>query len=357
MKCLFVTTSNIGAGKQGDHIYSTQIYKALQKTCSVEIFQFRQKNNYLAAAIFFFLPMMWVRNFSLQLAITVLKERGKYDAICIDHYRCAWILLIAKLINKKALIFNHNLESSVYKSLSKSRDASLHSRLFCYFEYTKVLLSEKIIFRLAHGLCSISCDDIPSNIKCYSQVLPPYSASPLSTEKMPEKPTAIIIGSFHWRLKQHNLIVFLDAFYELYKKKQNYCSVIVAGSAPRSFFSLIERAYPFVTIIESFDDLSELVGVATVGVCPDQAGGGFKLKTLDYFKLGLPMLAIDNGASGLIESVVPSYNSFELLAKEVYVLLDDDKQRKHLLHRQKNYFLQYHSESSFLEIIEAFIEQ
>lgn len=69
------------------------------------------------------------------------------------------------------------------------------------------------------------------------------------------------------------------------------------------------------------------------------------------------MVAIDNGASGLIEPVVPSYNSFQDLAKEAYSLLDDDKQRRNLLLEQSSYFLRHHSEDVFLGKIKTFIER
>ncbi|WP_082791853.1 glycosyltransferase [Aeromonas enteropelogenes] len=360
MKSIFVTTSKISAENQGDYIYSTQIYNALHQSSSIELFEFNQKNNYLAVLLFFFLPMMWIRNFSLLLIIKLIKERNCYESIYIDHYRCAWIVLIAKLINKKTFIFNHNLESTVYKSLSSSKDAPIFKRVFCFFEYIKVYLSELIVFRFVFGLSSISADDIPNWVRAVRAellVLPPYSKPPFSFQNISAKPAVIIIGSFHWRLKQHNLLIFLDAFYEVYKSNRKDCSVVIAGNAPRLFYTFVESHYPFVTIIDGFNDLSELAGIATIGICPDQAGGGFKLKTLDYFKLGLPMVAIDNGASGLIEPVVPSYNSFQDLAKEAYSLLDDDKQRRNLLLEQSSYFLRHHSEDVFLGKIKTFIER
>ncbi|RWX56592.1 glycosyltransferase [Photobacterium chitinilyticum] len=357
MKSIFITTSKIGAENQGDYIYSSQIFNVLNKSELVDLFSFEQKNNYLAVLLFFFLPMMWVRNFSLTLCMKLLKERDDYDVIYLDHYRCAWVSILAKLLNKKIFVFNHNLESSVYRSLSKSSEASIFKRVFCFFEYTKVYLTELVVFRIISGLSSISGDDIPEWARVKLLVLPPYSSEPFKFVGSPNKPTAIIVGSFHWRLKQHNLQVFLDAFYEVYKQNPKDCSVIVAGSAPSSFYNSIRNEYPFVTVIDGFNDLSELAGIATIGVCPDHAGGGFKLKTLDYFKLNLPMIAIENGASGVLEPVVPSFNTFQCLAKEVYSLLGDEKQRHSLFQKQNSYFLRHHSEDAFLGKIRVFSER
>ncbi|MGR5146675.1 glycosyltransferase [Photobacterium alginatilyticum] len=357
MKSIFITTSKIGADNRGDHIYSTQIYNVLNKSESVDLFSFEQRNNYLVVLLFFFLPMMWVRNFSLALCLKLFNERNDYDVIYLDHYRCAWVVFCAKLLNKRVFVFNHNLESSVYKSLSKSSEASIFKRIFCLVEYAKVHLTELVVFRTINGLSSISADDIPEWVKIKLLVLPPYSSEPFEFEGSPNKPTAIIVGSFHWRLKQHNLQVFLDAFDEVYKQNETECSVIVAGSAPSSFYNSIRNAYPFVTVIDGFNDLSELAGIATIGVCPDHAGGGFKLKTLDYFKLSLPMVAIENGASGILEPVVPSFRTFQCLAKEVYSLLGDEKQRHSLFQKQNSYFLRHHSEDAFLGKIRVFTER
>lgn len=357
MKAIFVTTSKIGGENQGDFIYSTQVFNGLKKNIPTDLFSFEQKNNYLAVLLFFFIPMMWVRNFSLKLVFNLIKNRGKYDVIYIDHYRCSWVVILAYFINKRTYVFNHNLESSVYKSLFKSNDFTRLKRVVSFVEYIKVFLTELLVFRLICGLSSISNEDIPTWVKTKSIVLPPYSSKPYLIKGKPDRPTGIIIGSFHWRLKQYNLKIFLDSFYEVYKKSPKNCSIVVAGSAPSEFFSSIQNEYPFLSVIDGFNDLSDLGGIATIGICPDQAGGGFKLKTLDYYKLNLPMIAIENGASGLLEPVVPTFKTFQDLAKEVYSLLDDVNQEHDLFFKQKSYFLKYHSEDAFLCKIRVFSEQ
>ncbi|HGE6056312.1 TPA: hypothetical protein ACGG7M_003158, partial [Vibrio cholerae] len=261
-----------------------------------------------------------------------------------------------KLLKKEVYIFNHNLESLVYKSLYCDKNASFLRRLFCFFEYIKIFLSERFFFRMADGISSINSNEVPKLANVKSLVLLPYSHKPFELESKCDVPTAIIIGSFHWRIKQHNLMVFLDSFHREYMSSVKKCSIIVAGSAPGSFFLEIKSRYPFVTIVDDFNSLNELSGIATIGICPDQAGGGFKLKTLDYFKLNLPMVAIENGASGLVEPVVPSYDSFTILAKEVYSLLYDEKRRNCLLLKQYNYFTTHHSEMFFLDKLKLFIE-
>lgn len=352
MKAIFITTSKIGAYSQGDYIYSTQIYDGLKKLSTTELYEYKQNSNYLFVLLFFFLPMMWLRNFSFSLCLKLFLERRDYDTLYVDHYRCAWVAFLAKLLGKKCYIFNHNLESSVYKSLLRSEDASVAKRLFSLVEYAKVFLSELAVFRIINGLVSISGEDIPHWVKIKQLVLPPYSQAPITAHKHSGMATAIIIGSFHWRLKQHNLQVFLDSFYEVYKTSQN-CSIIVAGSAPTSFYNVIEGKYPFVKIIDGFEHLEDLSGLADLGVCPDQAGGGFKLKTLDYYKIGLPMVAIEGGASGILEPVVPSFNDFQRLAKEVHVLLGDAASRVTLLAEQRRYFLKFHSEATFLDKLKS----
>ncbi|MFA1576472.1 glycosyltransferase [Vibrio cyclitrophicus] len=354
MKAIFITTSKIGANSQGDYIYSTQIYNGLKKISTTELYEYKQNSNYLLVLLFFFLPMMWVRNFSFSLCLKLFLARRDYGILYVDHYRCAWVAFLAKLLGKKCYIFNHNLESSVYKSLLRSKDASVTKRLFSLVEYTKVFLSELAVLRLINGLVSISGEDIPHWVKVKKLVLPPYSQAPTTSHKRSSMATAIIIGSFHWRLKQHNLQVFLDSFYEVYKTTNQNCSIIVAGSAPTSFYNVIEGKYPFVKIIDGFENLEDLSGLADLGVCPDQAGGGFKLKTLDYHKIDLPMVAIEGGASGILEPVVPSFNDFQLLAKEVHVLLEDGDRRDTLLAEQRRYFLKFHSVAAFLDKLKSF---
>lgn len=355
MTAIFITTSKIGANSQGDYIYSTQIYNGLIKQSPIELYDYKPNVNYLFVLLFFFLPMMWVRNFSFSLCLKLCLDRKKYDILYLDHYRCAWLVFLAKLIGKKCYVFNHNLESSVYKSLSVSKDASFAKRLFSLLEYIKIQVSELAVFRLVNGLVSISKNDIPEWVKVKQVVLPPYSQKLTTSRNRSCTAAAIIIGSFHWRLKQHNLLVFLDSFHEVQKQTSQIYSIIVAGSAPSSFYSLIKKKYPFVKIIDEFEDLEDLSNMADLGICPDQAGGGFKLKTLDYHKLELPMIAIEGGASGLLEPVVPSFNDFQGLAKEVYFLLEDSDRRDKLLAEQKRYFLKFHNMDAFLDRLQSLI--
>ncbi|WP_146145994.1 glycosyltransferase [Photobacterium kishitanii] len=348
-----MTSSDLLSKKQGDHIYSSQVFRAINRNMEIELTKLNQKNNYFVCFLFFLFPMMWVRNFNFSVFKYLIINRNKYELVFIDHFRCAWVIFLIKIFTKsKVIVINHNLESKVYLSFFHSKECSLAKRIFSFYQYLVVLVWEKIVFKLTDSVIVISEDDVDTSFVSKYLILPPYAENIYSHKENDGIPTVIIIGSYHWRIKQFNIEMFLSS---LAKKEQCRFNVIIAGNGPDEFFAKIKSNYHFVQVIQNFSCLGDLNGLATIGVCPDNAGGGFKLKTLDYYRLNLPMVAIEHGASGILEPVIPTLYSFSDLADEIYELLSDADKLKGIQKEQSIYFSKYHTESYFSDAVNRFI--
>ena len=70
--------------------------------------------------------------------------------------------------------------------------------------------------------------------------------------------------------------------------------VIIAGMNPPRYFD-----HPSVTFPGVVDDLAEHIAACDVAVCPVPEGGGTRMKLLEYFAAGKPVVSTRKGAEGL----------------------------------------------------------
>lgn len=70
--------------------------------------------------------------------------------------------------------------------------------------------------------------------------------------------------------------------------------VLVAGMNPPTYY-----AHPAITFTGAVDDLAEHIAAADVCVCPLRAGGGTRLKLLEYMAAGKPTVSTAKGAEGI----------------------------------------------------------
>ena len=157
----------------------------------------------------------------------------------------------------------------------------------------------------------------------------------------------IVIGSFLWNSKKDNLLSFLNAC-----KKHNFeKKVIVAGKMTDSLCALITKKYPFVDVVRDFCSLDDLKGLAGIGICPDFVGGGFKLKVFDYYKLGLPILSVRGGSSGVPEEIIPQYSDYDVLIREANKFILSQCELANLREKQFDYFRNRHAFDFFAKKI------
>jgi glycosyltransferase involved in cell wall biosynthesis len=127
--------------------------------------------------------------------------------------------------------------------------------------------------------------------------LPP--ASPMSTGTV----RLIHIAAMDWLPNQSGLRWFIDQVLPLLEAAgMDYHLDVVGKSTPPEFFSL-RNAH--VTVHGFLPDLSAITASAHLAVVPLQVGGGMRVKILDYWALGIPVVSTTVGAEGLSDATYP----------------------------------------------------
>ena len=197
------------------------------------------------------------------------------------------------------ILASHNVESHIYKqyALFYFRVRSIKA-LFYYWEYFKVRFWEGFVARKVDKVSVISSDDLITFKNLYgvhATLIEPKTKSSRGDFTYDPKNGALILGSFHWKAKQINLLDFLE---KAYSKNDNTIALTIAGNMPEKFLMKLEkfiiqkRLCREVSILPNFTALSELKGKYNLGLLIDSIGGGFKLKAISYIELGIPFLTL-----------------------------------------------------------------
>jgi glycosyltransferase involved in cell wall biosynthesis len=124
--------------------------------------------------------------------------------------------------------------------------------------------------------------------------LPP--ASPMSSGTL----RLVHIAAMDWLPNRSGLRWFVEQVLPLLEATgTDYHLDVVGKNTPREFFSLGNAR---VTVHGFVPDLSGIAASAHLAVVPLQVGGGMRVKILDYWALGVPVVATSVGAEGLSDS-------------------------------------------------------
>jgi hypothetical protein len=105
------------------------------------------------------------------------------------------------------------------------------------------------------------------------------------------------LGSFLWSAKKHNLFAFLVAAYDLFRR--NGIEIYVVGLMRDDLRREIAQRWPAVTVTGKVDQVTPYLEDARIGVIPEEAGGGFKLKALDYVFHRVPLFSLQGCVNDL----------------------------------------------------------
>jgi len=120
------------------------------------------------------------------------------------------------------------------------------------------------------------------------------------------------LGSFQTEV---SVLPFLENIYpELLKILPN-SKLIVAGRDPSAAMQETCAKYPSVLLVANPENMQDIMTQADVYICPTCVGGGLKLRVMDGFKAGLPVLTHAVSARG-----------YEDFAKAKSMFVYDDKE-------------------------------
>ena len=233
----------------------------------------------------------------------------KPDVVVIDYFAMGWVLpklmsIFQKLHERPKLVYiSHNYERDVRKSVALSASNQLMRAVMVFDAFKAGRLEDRLV-AAADVVTAITDEDR----RLYLRDAPGKSVLTLKPAFNGEiKPTApitvetprrvVLVGSFEWAAKQFVLRRLLEAAETPFA--QTAIELVVVGKIPDAFRDEMASNYHTVRFTGRVDDVRPFLRGGRIGLMPDDIGGGFKLKILDYVFDGLAVATIASQAAGL----------------------------------------------------------
>lgn len=227
------------------------------------------------------------------------KNRGKYTFCVFDHNVISGTLV--KYVNKcgiKTITIHHNYEPDYYK-------ANESSNLMKVLLLPQIKRIEKIAYKNSYLNLFLTMDDLNMFESIYgkskgkNKLIGCFEASDYSINKINHRvnefPVFIITGSLN-RIETKESLRFF--FSELYEEIPSVHKIIIAGRNPDSEIIKWCHSYPNVHLISNPANMHQIVNKADIYLSVNHLGGGLKLRLMDGFSNGLPVIAHKTSARG-----------------------------------------------------------
>ena len=282
------------------------------------------------------LPMVSARFATRPYREMILRQlaTNAFDAVVLDHYSMRWALpVVQRRAQGRPILVHvaHDCETEVNEQIAKNYTGDPVRKLLLARNAAKTRHAEQALAQNCKLLVTLTDQDSKAFVRfspgLQTIVLPPgYSGSKTRcrgpSSSLPKR--VIIVGSFTWIAKQMNLERYLEAAAHAFL--QHRVELHVVGHVPEGLGVRLRARFPWVVFRGFVDDLDRVFQEARLAVVPEETGGGFKLKTLDYIFGRVPVAAIASALTGIPDRLKAQFivaNDLPGLVDRIVATIDD----------------------------------
>lgn len=264
--------------------------------------------------------------------------QGVWDTVVFDSLCSVWALPFLEKMNvkrqyrPKIVYIAHNHEASTREMMARHYQGNNPlMRLALKHDAKKTRALERRLVNAADLVTAITPEDAEKfragqPAKQVIELSPGYAGRSVTNRRISETMprVAVIVGSFDWFAKRLNLESFIKVADPIFARAGVRLRVI--GDGPPGYIDKLQARTEAIDFLGRVPSIDAHIADARIALVPEQVGGGFKLKILDYVFHRLPILAIDGSISGAplySPSSVLTFSSFEALAHGVVSAIDN----------------------------------
>ena len=233
------------------------------------------------------------------------------DAVLIDFYAMGWVLPVVERIKAArrdrplAVVYvSHQFEQLLRAEIARDHRASPIMGAALRIDSIKAARRERRLIAGADLITAITpADEIrfrrAAPGKPVITLAPGFDgakAAPRAIDATTPR-RVILAGSLDWIAKKRNFRRFLDAADAPFRAAG--IELLVVGRTDPAFAADMQRRSTICRFTGEVPDIAPYMAQGRIGVMPDEVGGGFKIKLLDYVFGALPIAAIGAQVEGL----------------------------------------------------------
>lgn len=235
-------------------------------------------------------------------------ERVKPDVVYIDHLGMGVYLPDIKAIVPRARVVmdEHNVESDFFKQFAEEKTGP--KKVVARMEYRLAAKFEKKMLQDVDAVVAISNEDakvFESFAGVRAHVVPVVMTFDRKSRPSPGRPHFCYVGSLRWKPNVLGLDWFCQKVWPLVRKKLPDATFEIAGvglkvdPATGKLPVPVEWQGPGIETVGFLEDLEPLYARSLGMIAPITGGSGVRMKLLEGFRAGMPVVTTPDGAFGL----------------------------------------------------------
>jgi glycosyltransferase involved in cell wall biosynthesis len=281
--------------------------------------------------------------------------RVRPDVVYIDHLGMASYLPDVHAIVPRArtVIDQHNVESDFFKQFADEKTGP--KKVIAKAEYRRAAAFEKRVMRDVNSVVAISNEDakvFSTLAGVNAHVVPVVMTFERRARPYPGKPHFCYVGSLRWKPNVIGLDWFCQKVWPLVRKRIPNATFEIAGiglkADPATGKLPVPEAWkgPGIETVGFLEDLEPLYTRSVGMIAPITGGSGVRIKLLEGFRAGMPIVTTPDGAFGL--PLIDGQDAFiaadpEGFADRVAKLANDEAARDQLREGGYSFLEKHHS--------------
>lgn len=298
----------------------------------------------------------------------MLKNRisdNEYDIVYYDHLQlCVYDTYIKKMIKKsKYILDEHNCEYTIMKRHYEN-SCNIIKKIFLRMEYKKLQKFESKMLKCVDKVFVLSKED-KIQLEKISKNKFNYDIIPIGIAEHKIKNIIgnnlkelklLFLGTMTWEPNRNGLLWFMqNVIPELYNKKINF-SLDVVGKNPSDEIMQLANKSKNINVAGYVESTEEYFEKCDVMIVPLFVGSGQRVKIIESFSRGFPVISTTVGAEGLSyvddENIIIA-NTVAQFADKIVKIQDRDFYKKIAKNSRKTYEDKYSCESVQQKILKS----
>jgi glycosyltransferase involved in cell wall biosynthesis len=238
-----------------------------------------------------------------------LKKINEYDCIYFDHLQmCVYYDLLKEMWpNARFILDEHNCEYLIMQR-NVSNSKNLFKCLFLKLETLKLRKFESICLTKFDEVIVLSKEDdmalkaiVHDNIK--TTIIPIGIKDPEKTIIINNNDLDCIrmlfIGTLSWAANNDGIVWFVENVVPKLKEKNIKFKLIIVGKNPGDYLKVLSKRYDVVELVGYVESVIPYYEQSDCMIVPLFVGSGQRVKIIEGFSLGIPIISTKIGAEGL----------------------------------------------------------